>query len=84
MTPIFNSIRDRLQDEDPDTLAAVVDVLATVSREATKWTRRCDDAKRIPDLIHDVMGFVNELNNEDSDDDDWTYEDGVLQRCSKG
>ncbi len=32
--------------------------LRLVAKEATKWTSRCDDAKRIPDLIHEKADFL--------------------------
>lgn len=30
------------------------DCLFRVSKEMRKWTRRCDDAKRIPDVLHEM------------------------------
>jgi hypothetical protein len=36
-------------------VTAIQKVLRDVRNETGKWTKRCDDAKRIPDLIHDLM-----------------------------
>ena len=30
------------------------DCLFLAAKETSKWTRRCDDAKRIPDVLHEM------------------------------
>lgn len=37
--------------------------LLAASREADGWTKRCDDAKRIPDVLHEI---ANAILKEDS------------------
>lgn len=58
MTKSFDAVRERLEDLDSDSLAAIHDVLGIVAAGARTWTRRCDDAKRISDLIHDFRELV--------------------------
>lgn len=35
-----------------------IEVFKIIIREASKWTSRCDDAKRIPDMLHDRIGWL--------------------------
>ena len=35
--------------------ALATDVLVSAIKESDKYTKRCDDAKRIPDMLHDAV-----------------------------
>ena len=48
-----------------DSYALATDVLVVAIQEAEKYTKRCDDAKRIPDLLYDaVTALRKEIENE--------------------
>jgi hypothetical protein len=61
MIRAITEITRRMKDCSDDEIALVVDVLEIVIRESQGWTRRSDDAKRIPDAIEDVRSKVEEM-----------------------
>lgn len=53
-------LRDRLEatgDMSPGQWHFMADVLEHTATEATRWTNRADDARRIPDMIDEAVRF---------------------------
>lgn len=53
---LFRELYDRVKasgDTSAGQLNLIADILSQVSSHADAWTRRVDDAMRIPDMIHE-------------------------------
>ena len=54
-------LRDRVEasgDTSSGNWHLVADILEHAATEATKWTNRADDARRIPDMLDDAVRFL--------------------------
>lgn len=58
MKRTLDSLRDRMSGCTEDELNIVLDILAIVAKESRGWTKRSDDAKRIPDVIWDCHQYI--------------------------
>ena len=47
-----------LKYQTPEALELVEQVVVAIRNEAIKWTKRADDARRIPDMIDDKLNII--------------------------
>jgi hypothetical protein len=66
-TPLFKRIEKRLEDyglRDAISYSLAASIVSACEQEADKWTGRTDDAKRIPDMLHDAFTLLLEKAKE--------------------
>jgi hypothetical protein len=61
MADWLETLRKRIEasgDISPGAFNLAADLLALTANEAGRWTNRCDDAMRIPDMIYDGVDYL--------------------------
>jgi hypothetical protein len=60
MNKRYSPFIERIREDGnfPGDYRLVADILHLAAKEAGKWTKRSDDAKRIPDLLYEIADYV--------------------------
>jgi len=63
----WKSLDDRIRGAggQPGDYNFAADILDMASYEASQWTNRCDDARRIPDVLGEAARFLRACAKED-------------------